>query len=49
MEGVARAAGIHLLKKLDYEEEGERGQGSYRCEWGRGMGDGLKFFYYVSS
>ena len=34
--------GIHLLKKLDYEEEG-RGHG-YRCEWGRGMGDGLKFF-----
>lgn len=26
MEGVARAAGIHLLKKLDYEEEGREGR-----------------------
>ena len=26
MEGVARVAGIRLLKKLDYEEEGREGK-----------------------
>lgn len=48
MEGVARAAGIHLLKKLDYEEEGREGKAtgvSRGEEWEMGWSF---FLYFIS-